>query len=340
MEQMAPGALFDGDTSQDEGCDTAIAQADDRTAALLDLLALLKARGYHFITPTPATHARIIERAPLRRAHGLRDVFGRSLPFDHDLLDPELLNILERADALEQNGDGLKSRFRLSSLGPDLLLHSAYPTDGQDAIFFGPDSYRFARLISDELSRCPQRDGARLVDMGTGAGVGGIVAAHLCPNVEIIMTDVNPAALRLAQINAQAAGVTARFCEAGDLAPIGGTFDLLLANPPYIVDSAGRAYRDGGGMHGGEVSLTMARQAVPRLAVGGRFILYTGSAIVAGNDALKDRLSDLARAHDSLLRYTEIDPDVFGEELENPAYADVERIALIAAVIERRGAGN
>ncbi len=340
MEQMAPGALFDGDTSQDEGCDTAIAQADDRTAALLDLLALLKARGYHFITPTPATQARIIDRAPLRRAHGLRDIFGWSLPFDQDLLDPELLHILERADALEQNGDGLKSRFRLSSLGPDLLLHSAYPTDGQDAIFFGPDSYRFARLISDELSRCPQRDGARLVDMGTGAGVGGIVAAHLCPNVEIIMTDVNPAALRLARINAQAAGVTARFCEAGDLSPIGGTFDLLLANPPYIVDSAGRAYRDGGGMHGGEVSLTMAQQAVPRLAVGGRFILYTGSAIVAGNDALKDRLSDLARAHDSLLRYTEIDPDVFGEELENPAYADVERIALIAAVIERRGAGN
>ncbi len=340
MEQMAPGALFDGDTSQDEGCDTAIAQADDRTAALLDLLALLKARGYHFITPTPATQARIIDRAPLRRAHGLRDIFGWSLPFDQDLLDPELLHILERADALEQNGDGLKSRFRLSSLGPDLLLHSAYPTDGQDAIFFGPDSYRFARLISDELSRCPQRDGARLVDMGTGAGVGGIVAAHLCPNVEIIMTDVNPAALRLARINAQAAGVTARFCEAGDLSPIGGTFDLLLANPPYIVDSAGRAYRDGGGMHGGEVSLTMAQQAVPRLAAGGRFILYTGSAIVAGNDALKDRLSDLARAHDSLLRYTEIDPDVFGEELENPAYADVERIALIAAVIERRGAGN
>ena len=340
MEQMAPGALFDGDTSQDEGCDTAVAEADDRTAALLDLLALLKARGYHFITPTPATHARIIDRAPLRRAHGLRDVFGWSLPFDHDLLDPELLHILERADALERDGDGLKTRFRLSSLGPDLLLHSAYPTDGQDAIFFGPDSYRFARLISDELSRCPQRDGARLVDMGTGAGVGGIVAAHLCPNVEIIMTDVNPAALRLARINAQAAGVTARFCEAGDLSPIGGTFDLLLANPPYIVDSAGRAYRDGGGMHGGEVSLTMAQQAVPRLAVGGRFILYTGSAIVAGNDALKDRLSDLARAHDCLLRYAEIDPDVFGEELENPAYADVERIALIAAVIERRGAGN
>ncbi|GLV23066.1 hypothetical protein TomMM35A_29080 [Sphingobium sp. TomMM35A] len=340
MEQMASGALFDDDPSQEQGWNPSVADTDGRAAALLDLLALLKARGYHFITPTPATHARLIERAPLRRAHDLRDVFGWSLPFDADLLEPELLHILDRARALEQHGDGLKSRFRVSSLGPDLLLHSAYPTDDQDAIFFGPDSYRFARLISDELSRCPQRDGARLVDMGTGAGVGGIVAAHHCPRVEIIMTDVNPAALRLARINAQAAGVDARFCEAGDLSPIGGTFDLLLANPPYIVDSAGRAYRDGGGMHGAEISLTMARQAVPRLADDGRFILYTGSAIVGGNDELKVRLASLAQEHDCLLRYAEIDPDVFGEELENPAYADVERIALISAVIERRAASN
>ena len=31
----------------------------------------------------------------------------------------------------------------------------------------------------------------------------------------------------------------------------------------------------------------------------------------------------------------EIDPDVFGEELESPAYRDVERIALVAALIDR-----
>jgi hypothetical protein len=35
------------------------------------------------------------------------------------------------------------------------------------------------------------------------------------------------------------------------------------------------------------------------------------------------------------MRYREIDPDVFGEELEMPAYRDVDRIALIAAIITR-----
>jgi hypothetical protein len=336
MEHITLGEPAASEPSDDDRLAWDTIGGDGEAAALLHLLRFLKDRGYSFITPTPATHARVLGRAPHRRAHDLRDIFGWSLPFDAKLPDPQLLDILKRADALEEHGHGLKSRFRISSLGADLFLHSAYPTDGREAVFFGPDSYRFARLISDELSRCPQKDGARLVDMGTGAGVGGIVAAHLCPAAEVLMTDINPVALRLARINAQAAGVAARFCLTGDFSAIDGTFDLLLANPPYIADSAGRVYRDGGGMHGGEISLMMAKQAMPRLAAGGRFILYTGSAIVNGVDALKDRLATFAAEQDCVFRYTEIDPDVFGEELDSRAYATVERIALVAAVIERR----
>ena len=336
MEHMELGAPAAFEPSEEDSVDGDIAAGDGRAAALLDLLHVLKNRGYSFVTPTPATHARVVKRASRRPAHDLRDIFGWSLPFDPKLLDPELARILTKANALERHGDGLKSRFRVSSLGNDLFLHSAYPTDCQEAVFFGPDSYRFARLIGDELSRRPQKKGARLVDIGTGAGVGGIVAGHLCPAVDILMTDINPLALYLARINAQAAGITARFRQTGDLSATHGTFDLLLANPPYIMDAAGRAYRDGGGMHGAEVSLMMAQQALPRLAAGGRFILYTGSAIVDGRDQLKDRLADLAAARNCALRYTEIDPDVFGEELENQAYSDVDRIALIAAIIERK----
>jgi hypothetical protein len=32
----------------------------------------------------------------------------------------------------------------------------------------------------------------------------------------------------------------------------------------------------------------------------------------------------------------ELDPDVFGDELDSPAYADVERIALLSVVARRR----
>ncbi len=35
------------------------------------------------------------------------------------------------------------------------------------------------------------------------------------------------------------------------------------------------------------------------------------------------------------LRYREIEPDIYGEELEKAAYADVERIAAIGVVVEK-----
>jgi methylase of polypeptide subunit release factors len=306
--------------------------------ALLALAAYLAEQEYVFVTPTPATHARVLARAGGRLASDLRDVFGWSMAFAPDLLDRALLQALDDARLIDREGSALKCRVRASTLGEDLLFHSAYPTDGKDAIFFGPDSYRFASLIARELQQCPQRGNARLVDVGTGSGVGAIVAARLCPALEIAMTDINPGALRLAEINAEIAGVRAEAHTTAEI-PLGlGQLDIVLANPPYIIDEAGRDYRDGGAMHGAEVSLRMARDAVPRLAPGGRFILYTGSAIVDGRDALRERLQQLSADQGCALRYAEIDPDVFGEELETAAYRDVERIALVSAVIERGGA--
>ncbi len=314
----------------------ASAAADDRQAAALHaLIGFLKERRYCFVTPTPASHARVLARGDRQHAGDLRDIFGWSLPFAPPLLDAGLRDMLDSAGLLEQRGARLRSTVRVSTLGPDLLVHSAYPTDDRHAVFFGPDSYRFARFIAEELRRCPQREGARLVDIGTGAGAGAIAAAHCCPAVEIVLTDINPEALRLATVNAAAAGVDARCVLGEGVSGIAGALDLVLANPPYIIDPAGRAYRDGGDLHGAGVALAMARDAVPRLAAGGRFLLYTGSAIVRGGDALRYRLRDLAAAEGCRLRYEEIDPDVFGEELETPAYADVERIALVTAVIER-----
>ena len=85
---------------------------------------------------------------------------------------------------------------------------------------------------------------------------------------------------------------------------------------------------------GSRLSLDWAMEGAQRLAPGGRMLLYTGSAIVGGHDALREALErDLPRIG-CTLRYREIDPDIFGEELERPAYAQVERIAAVGAVIE------
>ena len=67
---------------------------------------------------------------------------------------------------------------------------------------------------------------------------------------------------------------------------------------------------------------------------GGAFVLYTGSAIVGGEDALKAALLESLAGFDVL--YGELDPDVFGEEPEREDYADVERIAVVGVVAVKR----
>ena len=307
----------------------------DEQAALLALLAELKRRDYRFVAPTPATHARVVARHGLARPGNLRDVFGWSRPFEPGALDPALTRLLEQGGLIEaQDGGLLRSAVRVSSLGQDLFVHSAFPTEAEDAVFFGPDSYRFAAFIAAELERGSAP--ARVLDIGTGTGVGAIVAGRALGGASLTGTDINSRALGFAAVNAAAAGLAVELVETESLDPLAGLFDLILANPPYMIDDASRDYRDGGAMHGGAVSLEMTRAALPRLAPGGRFLLYTGSTIVEGEDQLQVALAECAKQAGAALDYREIDPDVFGEELTKPAYAEADRIAVVAAVFTAR----
>src|SRR3546814_9005762 len=144
-----------------------------------------------------------------------------------------------------------------------------------------------------------------------GAGVGAIVICRLLPRASVAMTEINAAALRFARINAAAANVSATAHHGNCIEGIEGTIDIALANPPYLIDAQQRLYRDGGAFHGGQISCAMAEAILPRLNRAGRVTLYSGSAIICGTDALKDRLNALAEKHHCTLRYRELDPDVF-----------------------------
>jgi methylase of polypeptide subunit release factors len=298
---------------------------NERTLALVELGRALASGGYEFVTVTPATHARVVARrggmdSP---ATNVRDVFGWSLPFAGDVLPATWLNWLEQAEALTFEGGRYRSRVRFSSLRGHLFVHSAAPTTAPDSVFFGPDTYRFASFLE---RYAPSAE--RLVDIGCGSGAGGLV---LSPRVRsVVLGDVNRRALELANVNATLAGARVELVESDVLAGVSGAVDLAIANPPYLRDDLRRQYRDGGGAHGEGLALRIVRDALERLGPGGTLLLYTGAPVVAGRDYFLERARPLLAARGASFDYFELDPDVFGEELDS--HPQVERFAAVGLV--------
>ncbi|RKH27241.1 class I SAM-dependent methyltransferase [Corallococcus praedator] len=302
-----------------------------RQAALVALGGALRAEGYTFTTVTPETHRRVNARSGVPEARSLREVFGWSRPFRRGVLSPGMQSLLEQAGALADCGDGtLRSRVRFSTLGSGLYVHSAWPTSQKDAVFFGPDTYRFCAL----LQRVPGTF-RRVVDLGCGSGAGGLSVARRSD--EVVLADLNPEALVFSRVNARLNGAQGVQVAHSDLLQgVSGAFDLIVANPPYLADTDGRTYRDGGGTHGTELSVRIVREGVERLSQGGTLVLYTGAPVVEGEDLLRTALERQWRSAPLTdVSYEELDPDVFGEELEKPPYAGVERIALVALTARR-----
>ncbi|MET0962099.1 MAG: class I SAM-dependent methyltransferase [Noviherbaspirillum sp.] len=300
--------------------------------ALSHLLGYLGAQNYRFITTTPVSHAHVLARHGGKTGATLRDVFGWNLAFDPGLLPPQTLSLLDEAGLLEPVGNYRRSKVRVSSIDDALFLHSAFPTEQEDAVFFGPDTYRFIRFMRQALENAPPLPGARILDIGCGSGAGGLMLSKQCPRADLMLNDINPLALRYAALNAHASALKAQLALGDSLAAVQGNFDLIIANPPYMVDKDARTYRHGGDGLGSSLSLSMAMQSLPRLKPGGCLLLYTGVAIVDSRDGFLEELTPALNSAGYSWRYEEIDPDVFGEELTQPAYQKVDRIAAVGLV--------
>src|SRR5688500_20376286 len=87
----------------------------------------LRAEGYAFVTPTPATHRRVNARNGARPARGLRDVFGWSRTFTAGALPARIASLAESAGVLVEEGGLTRATVRFSTLGSRLYVHSAHP---------------------------------------------------------------------------------------------------------------------------------------------------------------------------------------------------------------------
>ncbi|MET8147176.1 class I SAM-dependent methyltransferase [Actinoplanes sp. NPDC049668] len=304
-------------------------------SALLGLGVLLRERRYTFTTVTPATHARVNRRPENAHAESLRDVLGWSRPFGPGVLPERVTELMDTAGVLVRDGDDWRSLVRFSCFDSELFVHSAFPTTARDAVFFGPDTYRMADAAIAHV-RARDLPPRRVVDIGCGTGAGAIAVAKRAPDAEVLAVDINDVALRFTRVNSALAGTGGVRAAHGDLLDgVDGRFDLIISNPPFMIDPAGRAYRDGGGKDGHGLSLAIVDAAVARLEPAGSLVLFSGTPIIGGRDPLLRAAEERLAGTDLLWTYREVDPDVYGEELDGPAYAHAERIAAVLLTATR-----
>jgi release factor glutamine methyltransferase len=96
-------------------------------------------------------------------------------------------------------------------------------------------------LVTAALEFIGDRQGLRILDLGTGSGAIAIALAVHAPSAILVATDLSPTALAVARANADRLGVTSQIdfviadCWAPLVAPDAlGRFDLIVSNPPYI----------------------------------------------------------------------------------------------------------
>ena len=94
-------------------------------------------------------------------------------------------------------------------------------------------------LVEALLARVAKDGPLRIADVGTGSGAIAVALAHALPQARLTALDVSPAALRVAEQNATANGVSRqiRFLESDLLAAVDGEqFDVIVSNPPYVAE--------------------------------------------------------------------------------------------------------
>ena len=128
----------------------------------------------------------------------------------------------------------------------------------------------------------------RMADIGTGSGCLAVAIAHERRDCRIVASDLSIAALDVARANAVRHGVNHRieFVQTSYLDSVDGTFDLIVANPPYVKDGDAPAlsrdvrHEPSVALFGGTDGLRdvggVLQTARDRLVSGGSFLMEFG----------------------------------------------------------------
>lgn len=217
-----------------------------------------------------------VVHAWLRAEPGPGPIAARAFAYADTVPDPELrdllgatvLDALAEAGLLDRDADVWRSRIRIVPFGGCLVASD--PMEAASDPVMGPGATTL------ELQRAmPITPGARVLDVGTGAGSLAVCAAAAGAG-DVTGVDLHPRAAAVARFNAVLNDVELHL-HTGDLtAPVAGSrFDLVVAQPPFVVqppEIAATTYLHGGA-RGDELTMRLFSELPGVLADGGRALV-------------------------------------------------------------------
>jgi methylase of polypeptide subunit release factors len=219
---------------------------------------------------------------------------------------PTSLDRLAELGVLETERDGVRATARLLPHG-DYYLAS-------DHISVEPSSDWVAGIHAPSVTLAKlavRRPAGAALDVGTGCGVQALLAAK--HSERVVATDVNERALAFARFNAALNGIEViEFRHGNLLEPVGGErFDLVVANPPYVISpDSTYAYRDSG-LPRDAVCEQIVRSVPGVLAEGGFAHILVSWAHAPGEEEWSEPLREWVRGSGCdawLLHYRTDDP--------------------------------
>ena len=236
-----------------------------------------------------------VENPRLNAEHLLAHVLGRKrielyLEFERVLTESELAPL---RDLVKRRGEGEPLQHLLGTVE---FCGQVFLCDKR-AMVPRPETEELVEFLKFEI----RNSKFEILDVGTGSGVIALSLAAEFPGAQILAVDVSDDALALAQENAARLKLAdrVRFLKSNLLENVEGTFDLIVANLPYISTQdrhtlSREVLRDPAvavfaSARGDELIRELIAQAPARLRPGGMLALEIG---IGKSEALLSTLAE------------------------------------------------